>query len=98
MKNRKSYIGVKRAKRSRKIRLSWDDMRKPFLPDTKEDVVIEFGSAKKLRDFINSGERICKIEKSIFLVIQIKKFKQTSMEATVEKITLREYNLERLVP
>ena len=87
-------IGVRRVKR----RLSWDAIHRPFLRDVKEDVIIEFGTAKKLRDFINSGERIYKIDKSIFLVIKIIRFKHTSMIAAVEKMTLREYNLERLVP
>ena len=61
------------------------------------DVKIEFTTAKKLRDFVHSGERLVTINKNLIKIIKINKLRHTSMEATIQKITLREYNLERLL-
>lgn len=61
------------------------------------DVKIEFGTAKKLRDFVHNIEYLCKVDKFLVKIIKIKKFRHTSMEATIQKISLREYNLERIL-
>ncbi len=61
------------------------------------EVKIEFGTAKNLRDFLHSGEKLCSVDKNLVKIIKINKMRHTSVEATIQKITLREYNLERLL-
>ena len=61
------------------------------------ELKIEFTSCKELRNFINSRKSIIKSNGDILKLIRIKKIKQSSMEAIVQKITLREYNLEALL-
>ena len=58
--------------------------------------------------FINSGERIFRgeykgyrwpsnsKERELYRIVKFKKLKHFSVIATIERITLREYNLERL--
>lgn len=61
------------------------------------EVKIEFGTAKNLRDFVHSGDTLCSADKNLVKIIKINKMRHTSVEATIQKITLREYNLERLL-
>ena len=96
MRNRSERLGIRRRSESRKEKISWEN-RNRFSLDSSTPVIIEFGTVKKLRDFINHKDEICEFEKSFFKIITIKRFKHTSMLATVAKITLREYNLERLL-
>lgn len=65
------------------------------------DVKITFKTAKEQRKFINSHETIFrnmsyKYDLSLFKIIKMKKIKHFSIIANIEKITLREYNLEKL--
>lgn len=82
------------------------------MPGAMLSVKIEFNSADELRDFINKGETLFKVRgdqlkrwrisdimgDQLFKIVGIKKkSRHSSMEAIVQKITLREYNLERLL-
>lgn len=96
MKNRKSYIGFKRARPSRKKKISWEDSHRSTIDYSNEYVIIEFRTAKRLRDFLNNKKEIISNDGGLFVVITIRKIKQTQIEAKVEKITLREYNLNKL--
>jgi len=65
------------------------------------DVKITFKTVKEQRKFINSHETIFrnmsyKYDVSLFKIIKMKKIKHFSIIANIEKITLREYNLEKL--
>jgi hypothetical protein len=65
------------------------------------DVKITFKTVKEQRKFINSHETIFrnmsyKYNVSLFKIIKMKKIKHFSIIANIEKITLREYNLEKL--
>jgi len=65
------------------------------------DVKITFKTVKEQRKFINSHEDIFKnmghkYDVSLFKIIKMKKIKHFSIIANIEKITLREYNLEKL--
>lgn len=88
------------------LKLSWRSKR-PWEDDDPTDVTIEFKSVSKLRNFINNNERIFKIHKPYssfgnnkdwgfitFRLIKIIKIKNTSIDATVQKFTLRDYNLD----
>lgn len=76
------------------------DLKIKWYFDTKSetnDVKIEFKTAKSLRDFINGGERLIKVDNSMMKILKINKLGHTSLNATIQKITLREYNLEKLL-
>lgn len=72
--------------------------------DEPIEVRIEFKSGKEVINFINKGDYIFKrsgiprsnFDKSIFKIVKIKKIKHFSIIANIEKITLREYNLEKI--
>ena len=61
------------------------------------DVKIKFQDAKGLMEFINSGDEIFKCGTELFKIVKIKKLKHFSFIASIERITLREYNLEKLL-
>lgn len=65
-----------------------------------DNVKVEFKTARKLRAFINSGvkENLFYIKDKVgfFKIVRINKIMHTSIDAKIEKLTLREYNLERL--
>lgn len=66
----------------------------------EENAKIQFENATKLRNFINDGDRICKIQNNancLYKIVKIKKIKQFSLEVIIEKITLREYNLDKIL-
>jgi hypothetical protein len=59
-------------------------------------VDLEFKSVKELREFVNSRICLFTYEGNKYKIIRLKKIKQTKIEATIEMINLREYNLEIL--
>jgi hypothetical protein len=61
------------------------------------DTRLEFGTATKLRNFINSNSKFCKLGDQTFMIIKIRKVRHTSIFAYVKRMTLREYNLEILL-
>jgi hypothetical protein len=63
----------------------------------QSDVKIKFQDAKGLMKFINSGDEIFKCGTELFKIVKIIKLKHSSFIAKIEKITLREYNLEKLL-
>lgn len=70
--------------------------------DEPVDVKIKFKTVKEQRKFINSHETIFKnmsykYDVSLFKIVKIKKIKHFSIIANIERTTLREYNLERLL-
>lgn len=70
--------------------------------DESTDVNIKFSSVNELTKFINRNESIFKnmdykYNVSLFRIVKIKKIKHFSIIANIEKITLREYNLKRLL-
>lgn len=77
------------------------DYRYGGIGDSQSDVRIMFNGGNDLMKFVNNGERIFKgdyynRDKSLYRIVKFKKFKHFSVIATIERITLREYNLERL--
>ena len=69
--------------------------------DESNDTKIDFKTAKQLKKFL-MGDTSIIIDGTVwkpiyFKVIKINKIKHTSIEAVIQKITLREYNLERLI-
>lgn len=70
--------------------------------DEPVDVKITFKNVNELTKFINSHETIFKnmsykYDVSLFKIVKMKKIKHFSIIANIERITLREYNLERLL-
>ncbi len=70
--------------------------------DNTTDVKITFKTGNELSNFINSNESIFKnmdykCDTSLFKIVKIEKIKHFSIIAKIERITLREYNLERLL-
>lgn len=59
-------------------------------------VDLEFNSVKELREFVSSRMCLFTYEGNKYKIIRLKKIKQTKIEATIEMINLREYNLEIL--
>lgn len=89
------------------LKISW---RSPLIMDAPCLVTLEFKSVSKLRDFINNGDKMfklyrppgnfTKIQDSGYItlkVIKIHKIKNTSIDATVERINLRDYNLDLIL-
>lgn len=69
--------------------------------DDPKKVTIEFKSVRELRNFINTGfvdlfEEPDNYSGRKYKLIRINKIKHTSIEATICRLTLREFNLERL--
>lgn len=88
------------------LKLSWRS-RRPYEIDVS-DVTIEFDNVSNLRNFINSGDKIFKVWSSssfpepfhgyiTFRIIKISKIKNRSIDALVERITLRDYNLDLIL-
>jgi len=70
--------------------------------DEPVDVKIKFKTVNELTKFINRNESIFKnmsykYDVSLFRIVKMKKIKHFSIIANIEKITLREYNLEKLL-
>lgn len=68
------------------LKLSWGD-KKPWDTNEPIDVTMEFKSVNKLRRFINGSKKLFKISK----------IKNTSIDATVERISIREHNLDLIL-
>ena len=69
--------------------------------DSLMDAVrLEFKTTKKLRLFINSGakENVFRINNrsGFFKIVTINKVMHTSIDAKIECLSLREYNLDKL--
>ena len=64
--------------------------------DFKGEAVIEFGSANKLRNFINENHKIVRSNGVVFKIIKRQKCRATKFHCEVEALTLRELNLEIL--
>ena len=71
--------------------------------DSPVDVKITFKDVDEQIKFINSGDSIFRRigtgrwNESLYKIVSIKKIKHSSIIATIEEITLREYNLEKLL-
>ena len=61
------------------------------------DVKIKFQTPKEMMRFVNSGDDVFKCGEFIYKIIRINKLKHFSFIAKIERITLREYNLEKLL-
>jgi len=79
-----------------------------FLSSKETEAGIEFESVNKMRKFINDGQRIFKIQMkdtilgyesmyTVFKVVKIHKIKHKKIEATIQKMTLRDYNLDTIL-
>lgn len=75
-------------------RYSFDDY--PYT-DISSGVRIEFKTATRMRNFINTSCRIFGNKGNIYRILKIKKMRHTTMQVLLEKMTLREYNLDVLI-
>ncbi len=64
--------------------------------DYKGQALIEFGSANKLRNFINDNHKLVKSNGVTFKIVKRQKCRATKFHCEVEALTLRELNLEKL--
>jgi hypothetical protein len=64
--------------------------------DYNGDAIIEFGSADKLRKFINEGHKLIISNSTTFKIVKRGKSRATKFYCEVEALTLRNYNLEIL--
>jgi hypothetical protein len=62
------------------------------------EVTIEFDSPKELMRFINARHSVISTRNyGHVYIVQMKKIKHSSLEAIIKRISLREYNLEKLL-
>jgi len=62
------------------------------------EVTIEFDNPKELMKFVNSRNSVINTRSyGHVYIVQMKKIKHSSLEAIVKRISLREYNLEKLL-
>lgn len=90
------------------LKLSFSDRFKNYKDGEETEAAIEFESVNKMRKFINEGQRVFKIQRkdtilgyesmyTVFKVVKIHKIKHKKIEATIQKMTLRDYNLDTIL-
>jgi len=93
------------------LKLSFGGRFKNYKDGEETEAGIEFESVNKMRKFINDGQRIFKIQMkdphrlfgsyesmyTVFKVVKIHKIKHKKIEATIQKMTLRDYNLDTIL-
>jgi hypothetical protein len=91
------------------LKLSFSDRYRSYEDGEEAEVGIEFESVSKMRNFINNGQRVFKVLMNdtygrtyrsmytVFKVIKIHKIKHKKIEATIQKMNLRDYNLDTIL-
>ncbi len=91
------------------LKLSFVDRFRDYKDGEEMEAGIEFESVNKMRNFINEGQKIFKVLRkdtffrtsgdpyTVFKVVKIHKIKHKKIEATIQKMTLRDYNLDTIL-